>query len=121
MVPAEPAYFDRSPVSNTTLPAMGLLKFAWLRMLKASARNCRFNFSFNGIRLNSDMSRFQKPGPVNLPREMLPKVPADGNRNALGSKYLPVFLNPSTPRITGPVKLGFMRGTSGMRVSAFPL
>src|SRR5262249_35836833 len=120
MAPAEPAYFVGSEVSNTTFPAIGLLKFAWFRMLKASALNCKFNLSFRGIRLNNDMSRFQNSGPVNLPRDTLPNVPVGGSRKALGSKYRPVFLNPSTPKITFPLKSGFMRGTSGMRVSPFP-
>src|SRR5262245_39172760 len=120
MAPADPAYFVGSEVSNTTFPAIGLLKFAWFRMLKASALNCKFNLSFRGIRLNNDMSRFQNPGPVNLPRDTLPKVPVAGNRKALGSKYRPVFLNPSTPRITFPLKAGFTRGTSGIRESPFP-
>src|SRR5262245_638280 len=120
MVPAEPAYLLGSDVSNTTLPAIGLLKFAWLRMLKASALNCRFNLSFRGIRLNNDMSTFQNPGPVNLPREILPKVPVSGSEKALGSKYFPVFLKLSTPKIGFPLKSGFKLGTSGMRVSPFP-
>src|SRR5215468_8520446 len=90
-------------------------------MLKASALNCRFNLSLRGIRLNNDMSRFQNPGPVNLPRDTLPKVPVGGNRKALGSKYRPVFLNPTTPRIAFPLKSGFQLGLSGVRpVSPLP-
>src|SRR5262249_15222247 len=93
---------------------LGEAKFVWLVTLKASARNCKVRFSSMVNFLNSDVSRINRPGPVKNPRGELPKVPDRGSTNALGSKYRPVFLKPSTPRITGPLKSEFRLGTSGV-------
>src|SRR5216117_4484036 len=72
------------------------------------------------IFLNSDVSTVVRGGPVKDPRATFPNVPESGSKKALGSKYRPVFLNSSTPRITFPLKLGFKLGTSGLRLSPFP-
>src|SRR4029077_1580546 len=89
-------------------------------MLKASARNCKFHCSLMLIFLNSDVSKVVRAGPVKEPRDVFPNVPESGNENAPESKYRPVFLNPSTPRITGPLKAGLRLGTSGLSVSPVP-
>src|SRR5438093_10577514 len=102
MTPAEAL----GPVSEKTI-GFGVSKLAWFKMLKNSARNCKFNPSRRATRLNNEVSTLNAPGPRSEPRDTLPKVPANGSRNALGSKYRPVFLNSSTPRIGFPLKLGF--------------
>src|SRR2546426_7007447 len=84
----------------------GVSKLAWFRMLKNSARNCKVTASVRATRLNNDVSTLYAFGPRNAPRDTLPNVPVSGREKALGSKYLPVFLNSSTPRITFPLKLG---------------
>src|SRR5437899_8779096 len=89
-------------------------------MLNASARNCKFNCSVIRILLKNDVSIIVRGGPVKDPRETFPNVPESGNEKAPGSKYLPVFLNPSTPRITGPLKAELRLGTSGLSVSPVP-
>src|SRR5436309_15608554 len=86
---------------------LGVSKLAWFKMLKNSARNCKFRPSFRATRLNNDESTLNALGPWSEPRETLPKVPVGGSKNALGSKYRPVFLNPSAPRTAFPLKLGF--------------
>src|SRR5262245_37983661 len=95
----------------------GVSKFTWLKMLKNSARNCKATSSVTATLLNSEVSAFHDLGPRYMPRDTLPKVPVGGSKKALGSKYRPVFLNPSAPRITFPLKSGFRLGKSGMRVS----
>src|SRR5439155_5735988 len=110
MTPAEAL----GPVPEKTM-GFGVLKFAWFKMLKNSARNCKLTASFRATRLNNEVSRLYAPGPHSAPRDTLPKVPASGSKKALGSKYLPVFLNPSAPRTTFPLKPGFQLGRSGMR------
>src|SRR3989442_6100480 len=89
-------------------------------MLNASARNCKFNCSLMRILLKNDVSITVRGGPVNEPRDTFPKGPESGNEKAPGSKYRPVFFNPSTPRITFPLKLGFQFRTSGLFVSPVP-
>src|SRR2546428_14059587 len=98
----------------------GVSKFAWFKTLKNSARNCRFKPSLRVTRLNKDVSTLNNAGPRSAPRDKLPKVPVGGSKKALGSKNRPVFLKPSDPRTTFPLKSGFQFGRSGMRLSPFP-
>src|SRR5439155_6754232 len=98
----------------------GVSKFAWFKMLKNSARNCKLTDSFRTTRLNNRVSALNALGPRSAPSDRLPKVPVGGSEEALGSKYRPVFLSPSAPRTTFPLKLGFQLGRSGTRLSPFP-
>ena len=95
--------------------ALGEAKSGLLKMLKAYARNCRFTRSVMLNLLTIDVSKFHSPGPVNEPRETLPKVPASGIRKARGSNHWPGF-----PRIRGPLKPGFRLGTSEKGTSPVP-
>src|SRR5213594_4580032 len=115
MTPAEE--LSTVPLKRT---GFGVSKVAWLKTLKNSARNCRFKPSLRVTRLNNDVSTLYALGPRSAPRDTLPKVPVSGSEKALGSKYRPDFLNPSTPRIAFPLKSGFQLGRSGMRLSPFP-
>ena len=54
----------------------GTAKLAWFRMLKISARNCTLKLSeilLIGLFLNSEKSRFVRPGPVRMLRPALPR------------------------------------------------
>ena len=81
MTPAEELYVG--PV-NITWP--GSAKFAWFKMLNASARNCKFNCSVIRILLKNDVSIMVRGGPVKDPRDTFPKVPESGSEKAPGSK-----------------------------------
>jgi hypothetical protein len=49
---------------NTT--GFGVAKFAWFRILKNSARNCKLTLSDTRVFFNTDRSSSAKPGPVNV-------------------------------------------------------
>src|SRR6266571_4612189 len=109
-----------TPAEGLTLapaktPMAGCPKLARLRILKASARNCKFHLSLMGIFLNIDMSNSIRLGPRNWLRPAFPNVPAVGSRKALGLNH---WLG--VPKITGPLKAGFRLGTSGLAISPFP-
>src|SRR5262245_24040944 len=110
---------ELSPAPEKTI-GFGVSKFAWFKMLKNSALNCKLRASLTATRLNNEVSTFHALGPRNAPRDTLPNVPVGGSKKAFGSKYRPVFLKPSIPRIGFPLKFGFQLGTSGMRVSPLP-
>src|SRR5713226_6763289 len=93
----------------------GCPKLARLRILKASARNCKFNLSVMRILLNSDVSTSSRFGPRNWLRPAFPNVPATGSKKALGLNHRLGF-----PVTTGPLKAGFRLGTSGLAVSPDP-
>ena len=93
----------------------GCPNLARLRILNASARNCKFHLSLMLIFLNIDMSNEIRLGPRNWLRPALPKVPAVGSTKALGSNH-----RSGVPKITGPLKAGLRFGTSGMAISPFP-
>src|SRR2546427_13175040 len=94
---------------------VGCPKLARLRILKASARNCKFHLSLMRIVLNSEVSNSVRFGPRNWLRPAFPNVPATGSRKALGLNH---WLR--VPRMTGPLKAGFRLGTSGLAVSPDP-
>src|SRR5207247_9083337 len=48
------------------------------------------------------------------------KGPAGWRQESIGIEISAGFLNPSTPRMTLPLKLEFKLGTSGLRLSPFP-
>src|SRR6266571_206589 len=109
-----------TPAEGLTLapaktPMAGCPKLARLRILKASARNCKFHLSLMRIFLNSEVSNSVRFGPRNWLRPAFPNVPATGSRKALGSNH-----RLGAPRITGPLKAGFRLGTSGLAVSPDP-
>ncbi len=97
---------------NTT--AFGVLKFAWFRILKNSARNCIRIRSRIGVSFSSEKSHVVRPGPVSVSRPRFPSNPLlfGGARNAAGLKY-----SFGLPIITGPVKFGFANGRTGFFVS----
>src|SRR5438477_9805880 len=45
--------------------ALGRLKFARLRRLNISARNCRFHLSRAGMSFSTEKSQVARPGPIN--------------------------------------------------------
>src|SRR5207247_11251619 len=60
-----------------------------------------------GIRLNKDVSTLNRAGPRIELRPAFPKVPAIGMVYARGSNQFS-----GVPKITGPLKFGFLAGTS---------
>ena len=62
----------------------GSRKFAWLKILKNSARNCSFHRSLIGMFLAKFTSKFNIPGPLTIPLPTLPNVPIAGRAKALG-------------------------------------
>src|SRR5207249_8443819 len=60
-----------------------------------------------GIRLNKDVSTLNRAGPRIELRPAFPKVPAIGMVYARGSNQCS-----AVPEITGPLKFGFLSGTS---------
>src|SRR5438445_8147670 len=94
---------------------VGCPKLARLRILKASARNCKFHLSLMRIVLNSEVSNSSRFGPRNWLRPAFPNVPASGSRKALGLNHRLGF-----PVITSPLKAEFRLGTSGLAVSPEP-
>ena len=50
----------------------GVLKLVWFRMLKNSARNCRFNRSLTLVSLMAEKSQSKRPGPVSVSRPKFP-------------------------------------------------
>src|ERR1700747_569655 len=93
----------------------GCPKLARLIILKASARNCKFNLSLMRIPLNSEVSNSARLGPRNWLRPAFPYVPAIGSRKALGLNQ-----RLGSPVMAAPLKAGFRLGTSGMAVSPEP-
>src|SRR5215470_12871745 len=85
----------------------GNAKFARFKTLNASARNCNVTLSRIGILLNKDVSTLNKFGPRSELRPALPKVPAVGIEKARASNQCS-----GVPRITGPLKFGFLSATS---------
>src|ERR1700683_4082668 len=81
-------------------------------MLKNSARNCRLSRSLSRNFLAKETSVVASPGPCSTLRPAFPYVPGVGWMNASGLKY-----SVGPPRITGPLKLGFKDGLTGLRVS----
>src|SRR2546425_13277062 len=65
-----------------------------------------------GILLNKDVSTLNRPGPRSELRPTLPKVPAVGIEKARASNQCS-----GVPRITGPLKFGFL---SAMSVGCVP-
>src|SRR4051812_32275490 len=65
-------------MSPIKLGRSGLEKFGWLRILKNSARNCRFTFSLMNVSLKTEKLNSLKLGPFSELRPRLPKwrVPA---------------------------------------------
>src|SRR5207253_10485818 len=109
-----------TPAEGLTLapaktPMVGCPKLARLRILKASARNCKFHLSLMRTFLNSEVSNSIRFGPKNWLRPAFPNVPAAGSRKALGLNH-----RLGVPRMTGPLKAGFRLGTSGLAVSPDP-
>ena len=102
-------------VGEPTEALRGLSKFGWLKALNISVRNWKRKRSVMLNLLTIDVSKFHSPGPLNEPRETLPKVPASGIRKARGSNHWPGF-----PRIRGPLKPGFRLGTSEKGTSPVP-
>ena len=96
-------------------PILGCPKLARLRILNASARNCKFNPSVMRILLNSEVSKSIRFGPKNWLRPAFPYVPAIGSRKAWGLNQ-----RLGSPVITGPLNAGFRLGTSGLAVSPEP-
>ena len=66
---------DRRDLAGRRVPndEFGWPNCGWLKTLKASARNCTLNCSLIGKSLNSDMSKFTRPGPKRVLRPRLPK------------------------------------------------
>src|SRR2546427_10624038 len=63
------------PKRLLVIVVLGLLNSAWLRTLKASARNSSLTLSLKmGVVLASARSKFVRPGPRNAFRGRLPKV-----------------------------------------------
>src|ERR1700730_18487306 len=93
---------------------LGVLKFARLRRLKISARNCKFKLSKMRVSFRTEKSHVASPGPIYASLPTFPKKPLlfGGATNALGSNHC--F---AVPRITGPVKVGLRNGRTGLRVS----
>src|SRR5206468_7208428 len=68
-----------------------------------------------GILLKKEVSMLNRPGPRNVLRPTFPKVPAIGTLKARGSNQWS-----TVPKITGPLKSGFLSGTSTGFVSPVP-
>src|SRR5262249_48196336 len=73
------------PKAAALMFAFGVLKFAWLKMLKNSARNWSFACSVIAKFLKTPISHVNDPGPIRLPLRIEPKVPAAGNAKLVGS------------------------------------
>src|SRR5579862_6479824 len=102
------------PGSRTLVIKFGVLKLARLRILKISARNCRFRYSRMCVSFITEKSHSARPGPTYVSRPTFPKKPLlfGCAINALGLNHW--FGVPST---TGPVNAGFRNGRTGLRVS----
>ena len=73
------------PVLKTT--ALGVVKLAWLRTLKYSARNCVRKRSRIRKFFDTEKSAFANPGPIMESRPALPKVPGAGAMKAAGLNH----------------------------------
>ena len=73
----------------------GLLKFAWLKALNASARNSSFHASWIANVLNTLRSTVCIPGPAKARGATLPNVPSVGAANAAALRKYPVALLPA--------------------------
>src|SRR5262249_18253473 len=61
---------------------IGRLKFAWLRRLKDSARNCSEDLSRKVVFYTSEKLMVWKDGPSSILRPALPKLPCGGTVKA---------------------------------------
>ncbi len=75
MIPAEGL---TAPPEKTI--GLGRPRFARFKRLKNSARSSSLALSDREVALNSERSTVAKPGPRNIPRPALPKVPGIGNK-----------------------------------------
>src|SRR5437773_10100857 len=91
-------------------PILGCPKLDRLRIVNASARNCKFNVSVMRILLNSEVSKSIRFGPRNWLRPAFPYVPAIGSRKAWGLNQ-----RLGSPVITGPLNAGFQIGRASCR------
>ena len=57
---------------NTATIRFGVLKFAWFKALKISARNCKRSLSLIGISFVKERSHVVKPGPIKVSLPALP-------------------------------------------------
>ena len=89
---------------------LGVLKLARLRILKISARNCKFNRSRSCVFLITEKSHVASPGPASPSRLALPQNPlaAGGCRNTLGLNHCA-----GVPRIGFPVQLSYNPSNDG--------
>src|SRR5579859_6997706 len=67
----------------------GRLKFGWLRVLKASARNCSVALSANLVFFTSARFTVCSEGPVRMLRPEFPNVPNGGSANADVLNHMP--------------------------------
>ena len=80
--PLAAVYAAELPFVEFAVP--GSRKFAWLKTLKNSARNCNLTRSRIGKLFEKFISKLSDPGPRIMPLATLPNVPIAGSAKALG-------------------------------------
>src|SRR2546422_4024672 len=108
------------PTVELVMFRRGSLKWAWLKALKNSARNCILSFSPSEKSFKRPMSQFWKPGPS---RMLLPELPNRGRPvkfQVFGSQGFPVeesrlLSSPSNPV---PITAGVSWVQVGSKVGA---
>jgi len=72
-----PAVGDGVVVAEENTTGFGVAKFAWFRILKNSARNCKLTLSDTRAFFNTDKSSSANPGPVKVswPFDPEPSMP----------------------------------------------